>query len=238
MSTQLIVALDFEHEKEAHQLVEHLDPKCIALKIGSEMYTRFGASFVKRLIAKEFKIFLDLKFHDIPTTVARACSASAELGVWMLNVHALGGITMMSAAKKALEVFGEARPLLIAVTILTSSSSQDLASIGVGMTLQDEVKSLAHLAKEAGLDGVVSSALESAMIKSVCGKDFITVTPGIRLPDFAQDDQTRIVTPAHAIKQGSDYLVIGRPITRAGNPSQVVERILKEMKNASTPNQT
>lgn len=229
MSSQLIVALDFNNQQDALRLADKLDPNSCALKVGSEMFTRFGASFVQQLIERKFKIFLDLKFHDIPNTVAKSCSAAADLGVWMMNVHASGGLQMMQAARAALEPYGVNRPLLIAVTVLTSFSQSALTSIGINLPIVEHVTHLASLAKEAALDGVVCSAHEVNTIKQVVGTKFITVTPGIRLANDAQNDQTRIMTPAEAIAAGSDYLVIGRPITQAINPEQVITEILKSL---------
>lgn len=226
MST-LIVALDFDNQTTAFELIDQLDPKQCAVKVGSEMYTLFGPAFVRALVAKQFKVFLDLKFHDIPNTVAQACVASAELGVWMINVHASGGMRMMQAASTALDGYGVNRPLLIAVTVLTSMSALELSTLGISTTLAEHVCMLARHAQEAGLDGVVSSALEVPLIKATCGQHFLAVTPGIRMPGGNQDDQTRIVTPALALKAGSDYLVVGRPITRAADPAQVVSEILR-----------
>ncbi len=230
----LIVALDYDHETDMWFLVDTLDPAWCALKVGSELFTAFGPDLVRRLIARGFKVFLDLKFHDIPNTVARACAVAADLGVWMLNVHAGGGVRMMQAARSAI---GDAndRPLLIAVTVLTSMSQQELADLGVQNKLITHVTHLARSARDAGLDGVVSSALEVSLIKKTCGQDFLTVTPGIRLleehkPDWnTKDDQTRIMTPSLAKQAGSDYVVVGRPITRADNPIQVIQRILTEL---------
>lgn len=229
MTVKLIVALDFDNQDSALNLVDKLDPQHCALKIGSEMFTLFGTEFVKSLINRSFKLFLDLKFHDIPNTVANACKACADLGIWMINVHAQGGLRMMQAAKKAIETYGNDRPLLIAVTVLTSFTEEELHSIGVPHSIITQVNNLAYLVKEAGLDGVVSSAHEVKAIKNKCGSDFITVTPGIRLSENPKDDQTRIMTPRQAITEGSDYLVIGRPITQAKNPATVVSDILREM---------
>jgi orotidine-5'-phosphate decarboxylase len=229
MSFQLIVALDFNREQNALNLVEKLDPKCCALKVGSELFTLFGTQFVKQLITRQFKVFLDLKFHDIPNTVANACKAGADLGVWMMNVHASGGLNMMSAAREALASYGVNRPILIAVTVLTSLSQEELMSIGVTIPLLEYVKKLARLVKDSGLDGVVSSAHEVQAIKNECGSQFLTVTPGIRLSEEANDDQTRIMSPQEALAKGSDYLVIGRPITQSTHPEQVVARILKSI---------
>ncbi|WP_133127441.1 orotidine-5'-phosphate decarboxylase [Legionella nagasakiensis] len=230
MSIKLIVALDFADRSAALTLVDELDPTHCAVKIGSEMFTLFGDAFVHALVARQFNVFLDLKFHDIPNTVARACKAAAELGVWMMNVHASGGLNMMEAAKQALESYGSERPLLIAVTVLTSMSQNDLVAIGIRETLEEHVCKLARLAQEAALDGVVSAAYEVPLIKQACGRDFLTVTPGIRLTAEKIDDQARIMTPAEALKTGSDYLVIGRPITQAEKPAQVIQQILAEIR--------
>lgn len=229
MSKKLIVALDYPQIAQGYGLADALDPSVCALKVGNEMFTRFGADFVRQLTAKGFDIFLDLKFHDIPNTVSRACQACADLGVWMINLHASGGAAMMQAARKVLEPYGAKRPLLIAVTVLTSMISSDLKQIGVGADLESQVRSLALLAQEAGLDGVVCSAHEVPMLKAVCGKTFQTVTPGIRLEGDQLGDQQRIVTPKEAIILGSDYLVVGRPITASPDPMRVVQRILGEI---------
>ncbi|WP_144393571.1 orotidine-5'-phosphate decarboxylase [Pleionea sediminis] len=214
----IIVALDFNQEKSAFDLIEQLDPERCRLKVGKEMFTLFGPQFVKQLVEKQFDVFLDLKFHDIPNTVANACKAAADLGVWMVNVHASGGAKMMTKAKEALTSYGEMKPRLIAVTVLTSMSQDELAQTGVNRALQDQVLSLAELSKESGLDGVVCSAQEARILKSRLGADFKLVTPGIRPANSAKDDQTRVLTPEQAITQGADYLVIGRPITQSGNP--------------------
>lgn len=231
VASKLIIALDFEHLNSALTLIEQLDPTTTALKVGNEMFTRFGPEFIRQLSAKHFKVFLDLKFHDIPHTVERACKASADLGVWMLNVHASGGLAMMQAARQALESYGATRPLLIAVTVLTSMGTTDLPSIGVHTSLQEQVSELSHLTQLAGLDGVVCSAHEVSAIKARCGERFLTITPGIRLSGDQQDDQTRIVTPDLALQAGSDYLVIGRPITQAANPAKIVQDLLESIKH-------
>ncbi|MGL5742638.1 MAG: orotidine-5'-phosphate decarboxylase [Legionella sp.] len=229
MPSKLIVALDFDKELDALNLVEKLDPQSCAFKVGSELFTLFGTQFVKQLINRQFKVFLDLKFHDIPNTVAKACKAGAELGVWMMNVHASGGINMMQSAVKAIESYGASKPILIAVTVLTSFNAHELSSIGINAPLLEQVKRLATLANEACLDGVVCSAQEARAIKDLCGAQFITVTPGIRLASDSNDDQSRIMTPQQAIKEGSDYLVVGRPITRAVNPEHVIAEILNDL---------
>ncbi len=228
---KLIVALDFDNEHDALNLVEKLDPNSCAVKVGSELFTLLGTSFVKQLIKRKFKVFLDLKFHDIPNTVAKACTAGAELGVWMMNVHASGGMSMMQAARNAIDSYGASRPILIAVTVLTSFNQNELISVGINTPVIDHVKKLAILTKDAGLDGVVCSAQEVKVIKGSCGNQFITVTPGIRLPNNVSDDQSRVMTPKQAIEEGSDYLVVGRPITQAINPELVVAEILKNIQN-------
>lgn len=226
---KLIVALDFDNQAQALNLVAQLNPTQCALKVGSEMFTRLGTDFVRQLVNKQFNVFLDLKFHDIPNTVARACKAAADLGVWMLNVHASGGISMMNAARESLASINTGRPLLIGVTVLTSMSQGELETSGIHEPLEKRVTTLARLTQEAGLDGVVCSAFEVPAIKSLCGSSFLTVTPGIRLAHDGQDDQARIVTPSDAIKAGSDFLVIGRPITRALDPVNVVCDILSSI---------
>ncbi|AMP89926.1 orotidine-5'-phosphate decarboxylase [Legionella pneumophila] len=229
MTPKLIVALDFDNHDNALQLVDKLDPSHCALKVGSELFTLLGPQFVKELVRREFKVFLDLKFHDIPNTVAKACHSAAELGVWMINVHAIGGLKMLQAAKESLKTYGQDKPLLIAVTVLTSFEEAELASVGISNSLPEQATHLAMLAREAGLDGVVSSAHEVKIIKQKCGENFITVTPGIRLPNNLKDDQSRVMTPQQAIREGSDFLVIGRPITQASNPYEVVSAILRDL---------
>ncbi len=216
--SRIIVALDFPDETSALGLVARLDPQLCRVKIGKELFTRCGPALVRRIVNDGYDVFLDLKYHDIPNTVANACKAAADLGIWMLNVHALGGPAMMAAARSALT--GPQSPKLIAVTILTSSSAEDLKAVGIEHTPEEMVKRLALLAREQGLDGVVCSAQESAELKSSLGMDFLLVTPGIRLPGDEAGDQKRIVSPVDAVKKGSDYLVIGRPITQADNPVQ------------------
>ncbi|KTC95318.1 orotidine-5'-phosphate decarboxylase [Legionella feeleii] len=226
MALKLIVALDFSNRQDAFALVEQLEPSQCALKVGSEMFTLFGPDFVRDLVKKGFKIFLDLKFHDIPNTVARACQACAELGVWMINVHASGGLAMMQTAVKALEPYGDNRPLLIAVTILTSMATENLPEVGIEPSVDTQVKRLAKLALQAGLDGVVCSAFEVPMIKNTCGQSFLTITPGIRLPGDKLNDQSRVMTPVQAVENGSDFLVLGRSITTAPKPANVVHELL------------
>lgn len=229
MNSKLIVALDFDNKSEALNLVDQLEPNSCILKVGSELFTFLGPTFVTQLIGKGFKVFLDLKFHDIPNTVAKACKTAADLGVWMMNVHASGGLAMMEAAVDALTAYKNNKPILIAVTVLTSFKEEHLVDIGVYSSLNSQVEGLAQLAKKAGLDGVVCSALEVKKIKANCGANFIGVTPGIRLAHSSIDDQSRIMTPEQAIKQGSDYLVVGRPITRAIDPNWVIQDILSRL---------
>ena len=217
VKSNVIVALDFDDKYSALALADRLDPEHCRVKVGKELFTAAGPSVVKELSDRGFDIFLDLKFHDIPNTVAKALSATADLGVWMTNVHASGGSRMMSAAKQALDNSGSDM-LLIGVTVLTSMDTSDLDEVGIKRTLSDHVLHLASMAKHSGLDGVVCSAQEAKTLKDSLGQDFKLVTPGIRLASSTADDQRRIVTPADAMALGSDYLVIGRPITQSADP--------------------
>ena len=221
---RIIVALDYDNSNSALSLADQLNPNQCRLKVGKELFVAAGPQLVKSLSDRGFDVFLDLKFHDIPNTVAKAVSAAADLGVWMTNVHASGGTRMMTLAREAVENHG-GDMLLIAVTVLTSMDDSDLRQVGVSSVAGDQVLSLASLTKQAGLDGVVCSAQEATHLKQQLGQDFKLVTPGIRLTDSASDDQRRIVSPAQAIEQGSDYLVIGRPITQAENPMQMLQKI-------------
>lgn len=223
--SKIIVALDYDDKNNALSFVDQIDPQSCKLKVGKEMFTYFGPDFVKTLVQRKFQVFLDLKFHDIPNTVAKACRAAADLGVWMLNVHASGGKKMMTAAAEALETFGADKPELIAVTVLTSMDEQQLVDVGVQQSLEHQVINLARLANDSGLDGVVCSAMESGNIKEQMKDSFLTVTPGIRPAGSAQSDQVRVVTPEQAVKNGVDYMVIGRPITQAPDPLQVLQQI-------------
>ena len=225
--SKIIVALDFADESSAMGLVDRIDPKLCRVKIGKELFTRCGPGLVRNLVSNGYDVFLDLKYHDIPNTVANACKAAADLGVWMLNVHALGGPAMLAAAREALSDQGS--PLLIAVTVLTSSSAEDLKAVGIDQAPAQMVERLALLAKQQGMDGVVCSAQEAPALKSLLGMEFLLVTPGIRLPTDDKDDQKRIVTPADAVRQGSDFLVIGRPITQADDPVQKLLTINSEI---------
>lgn len=225
---KIVVALDYADAASALKLVDQLDPSLCRLKVGKELFTAAGPGFVEALVAKDFGVFLDLKFHDIPNTVAKACEAASRLGVWMLNVHASGGLAMMQAAKEGVARSGHS-PLLIAVTVLTSMDQATLDQIGVAGSLQDQVLNLARLTQRAGLHGVVCSAQEAAMLRQALGDTFCLVTPGIRPADASLDDQNRVVTPAKALQMGSSYLVIGRPITQAPDPLAALQAIQREI---------
>jgi orotidine-5'-phosphate decarboxylase len=224
---KIIVALDYADASSALKLVEQLDPALCRLKIGKELFTAEGPQFVESLARANFGVFLDLKFHDIPNTVAKACSTASNLGIWMLNVHASGGMEMMQAAKQAVDNSPN-KPILIAVTVLTSMNQQTLNQIGIQTDLATHVLNLAKLTQQAGLDGVVCSALEAKILRAQLGNEFYLVTPGIRPANANQDDQSRIVTPANALAMGASYLVIGRPITQAANPLKALEAIHAE----------
>ncbi len=221
----IIVALDFPSASEALSLAELLDPALCRLKVGKELFTREGPVLVKSLVNAGFEVFLDLKFHDIPNTVAAAVVSAAELGVWMVNVHASGGPRMMTAAREALEGLGSDAPLLTAVTVLTSMEQAELQAIGVERTLEEQVMVLAQLTRECGLDGVVCSAREAQSLRQAQGENFTLVTPGIRPADSERGDQRRVASPKEALALGSDYLVIGRPITRAESPLDSLRKI-------------
>ena len=223
-NSPVIVALDFDNQQAALSLADQLDPSQCRLKVGKELFTAAGPELVKALVARNFDVFLDLKFYDIPNTVAKAVKASADLGVWMANVHASGGSRMMSAAKQALDEQGSEMQL-IAVTVLTSMDDTDLLETGVQRSPSEQVMHLAKLTQKSGLQGVVCSAQEASALKSALGPDFKLITPGIRLPDSAADDQRRIVSPTDAVAMGSDYLVIGRPITQSAQPLETLRQI-------------
>ncbi len=227
MSSRIIVALDYADEAQMLAFVDQIDPDLCRLKVGKELFTRFGPDMVRALSDRGFDIFLDLKYHDIPNTVARACEAAANLGVWMLNVHAFGGEAMMRAARDALG--RDDAPLLIAVTVLTSSGQAELDALGLAESPESMVKRLARMAHAAGMDGVVSSAQEASVIKQITDQAFVTVTPGIRPAGAAVQDQKRIMTPVEAVGQGADYLVIGRPVTQAEDPCKVLRTINSEL---------
>lgn len=219
---RIIVALDFAAEEPVWALVEKLDPRACRLKVGKELFTRCGPDLVRRLSDRGFDVFLDLKFHDIPNTVAKACHAAADLGVWMLNVHALGGRAMLEAAREAV-ASAPKTPMLVAVTVLTSMDDRAVAEVGLTGTAQDNVLRLAALTAQCGLDGVVCSAREAGPLRRAHGQEFRLVTPGIRLPDARPDDQSRVLTPDQALHQGADYLVVGRPITQADDPVKALQ---------------
>ena len=223
--SKVIVALDYAKEQDALAFVEQIEPKSCHLKIGKEMFTHFGPKFVRRLQQSGHSIFLDLKFHDIPNTCAHAVAAAADLGVWMVNVHASGGRRMMEASRNILEPYGQDKPLLIGVTVLTSMDQADLFEIGIQCSPKEHVMNLAGLAQQSGLDGVVCSAQEAMALKATLGQDFRLVTPGIRPAGSALGDQRRTMTPFEAVKAGSDYLVIGRPITQSEDPVQMLANI-------------
>jgi orotidine-5'-phosphate decarboxylase len=230
---RVIVALDYADAGSALALAQRLDPTLCRLKVGKELFTAAGPALVDTLMQRGFAIFLDLKYHDIPNTVASACRAAAALGVWMLNVHALGGRAMMQAAREALAGAAQ-RPRLIAVTVLTSMAQPDLLEVGLSGSPEDSVLRLARLAQASGLDGVVCSAREAPALRAACGPGFTLVTPGIRPAGAARDDQKRVVTPRDAIGCGADYLVIGRPITGAADPLAALQAIDRDIAEADS----
>ena len=224
----IIVVLDFPDAKSAMALAARLDPAICRVKVGKELHTAAGPQIIDDLMLRGFEVFLDLKFHDIPNTVASACRVAASQGVWMMNVHASGGSRMMLAAREALD-FAQVKPLLIGVTVLTSLSDTDMSEIGFSGTAHDNVMRLATLTKACGLDGVVCSAAEATGLRAVLGAEFQLVTPGIRLADDAKGDQQRVVTPTDAVKLGADYLVIGRSITHAKDPVATLDFIHQQL---------
>lgn len=232
-TTPIVVALDFSHVEEASALVAQLDPAHCRIKVGKELFTRAGPAWVRALVERGFSVFLDLKFHDIPNTVAAAVQAAAELGVWMVNVHAFGGPAMLEAARTALEPFGKDAPLLTAVTVLTSMDPQQLHAIGIKDEPAAQVRRLACMTRDAGLDGVVCSAREASMLSHELGSDFVLVTPGIRPAGSEPDDQRRTATPREALAAGSHYLVIGRPITRSADPLGTLLAIQQDILHSS-----
>jgi orotidine-5'-phosphate decarboxylase len=225
---KIVIALDYANTQDALQFAEQLDPAICRLKVGKELFTAAGPKLVEALIAKGFGVFLDLKFHDIPTTVAKACEAASRFGVWMLNVHASGGSAMMEAAREGVERSGQ-KPILIAVTVLTSMNQEMLNEVGVVGSVSDQVLKLTSLTQKSGLDGIVCSAQEAPMIRKALGDKFCLVTPGVRPADAALDDQSRVVTPSQALALGSSYLVIGRPITKSKNPLETLIKIHEEI---------
>ena len=227
MQSPVIVAIDYPRPQPA-LLLDQLDPQLCRVKVGKEMFTRLGPAFVEKCMHKGYEVFLDLKFHDIPNTVAGACRAAAELGVWMVNVHAGGGRRMMEAAAEACACVAQP-PLLIAVTVLTSLSAEDLAELGYSQSPRERVMSLAALAADSGMQGVVCSAEEAIPLRAARGAGFCLVTPGIRLAGDDAGDQRRVVTPAVAVADGADYLVIGRSITAAADPLAALQRVHREL---------
>jgi orotidine-5'-phosphate decarboxylase len=223
---RIIVALDFSSADDALQLTRKLKPHLCRLKVGKELFTAAGPRLIEQLMALGFEVFLDLKFHDIPNTAASACKAAASLGVWMINVHALGGRKMLSAARDAIP---QGSTKLIAVTLLTSMDQNDIADIGLQGEPEQIVARLAKLTKDCGLDGVVCSALEAVNLRQQFGADFCLVTPGIRPADSQANDQKRITTPQQAMRNGASYLVIGRPITQASDPLLMCQRLNEDI---------
>lgn len=226
---RLLVAMDYNNSNDCLSIAHQLSPSECRLKVGKELFTATGPQLIEQLMTLGFDVFLDLKFHDIPNTTAKAVASAAELGVWMVNVHTSGGLRMMEAAVNALAPFDH-KPWLIGVTVLTSMTAEDLAQTGVTRSPQEQVLYLAEQARQSGLDGVVCSAQEVVQLKRQCGEDFLAVTPGIRPASAAADDQRRVMTPAEAVAAGSDYLVVGRPVTQAADPSLACRQILEEMK--------
>ena len=232
--SKIIVALDYADAASALQLVNQLDPLLCKLKVGKELFTEAGPQLVEQLIAKNFQVFLDLKFHDIPTTVKKACQAASNLGVWMLNVHASGGASMMHAAAEGVDIGSQGstqKPLLIAVTVLTSMNQANLSEVGIAETVENQVLKLAKLTQQSGLQGVVCSAMEAQLLKQQLPNDFLLVTPGIRPASASLDDQSRVLTPTQALSMGASYLVIGRPITQAKQPLDALIAIHQEISN-------
>lgn len=220
----VIVALDFADEKQTLQFVRRLSPELCQIKIGKELFTATGRHLVEQLVNQGFKVFLDLKYHDIPNTVASACKIAAQMGIWMVDMHAGGGQRMMEAAAEAVSQFQQ-RPYLIGVTVLTSMTQTDLAQTGVDRSIDEQVMLLAKLSQQSGLDGVVCSAQEAVILRDQLGKEFLLVTPGIRLNSKSEDDQRRIMTPKDALAAGSSYLVMGRPIIRSADPVLLLQQI-------------
>jgi orotidine-5'-phosphate decarboxylase len=226
--SKIIVALDYADAASAMNLVNQLDPSLCKLKVGKELFTAAGPQLVEQLVGKNYQVFLDLKFHDIPTTVAKACKAASNLGVWMLNVHASGSLEMMQVAKEAVNTSPN-RPLLIAVTVLTSMNKAQFLPLGIGGSIEEHVIRLAELTQKAGLDGVVCSAGEAPKLREKLGPDFCLVTPGIRPDNASFDDQKRVASPRAALSRGASYLVIGRPITQAADPLTALKQIHEEI---------
>ena len=229
----VVVALDYNKRDAALAFVDGIDPRDCRLKVGKEMFTLFGPQIVRDLQQRGFDVFLDLKFHDIPNPTAHAVAAAAELGVWMVNVHASGGARMMTAAREALLPFGSDAPLLIAVTVLTSMDENDLRDLGVTLSPAEHAERLARLTQNCGLDGVVCSAQEAVRFKTELGQNFKLVTPGIRPAGSEAGDQRRIMTPEQALAAGVDYMVIGRPVTQSANPAETLKAINASLKKGA-----
>ena len=234
MKNRIIVALDFSSAEECETFLATVSPDLCAVKIGKELFVAAGPDLVRRIVGRGFEVFLDLKFHDIPNTVAAACRVAASLGVALVDVHALGGRTMIAAAREALERF-DPRPALLAVTVLTSMGERDTAEVGLVGPVEASVARLADLSAACGADGVVCSAREAALLRARHPDPFLLVTPGIRLAGDAAGDQVRVVTPADAIRAGASHLVIGRPVTRAERPVDVLRSIRESIHQASEP---
>jgi orotidine-5'-phosphate decarboxylase len=229
LGPRIVVAMDFDNADQCLAMAKRLSPLDCRLKVGKELFTACGPKIIEQLMTLGFEIFLDLKFHDIPNTTSKAVKAAAELGVWMVNVHASGGERMMVAAREILERRAGKSPLLIAVTVLTSMEASDLSEVGIGCSPEEQVMRLARLTHTCGLDGIVCSAQEAALMRTQFGSDFCLVTPGIRLDTSRSDDQRRTLTPAAAIAAGSSYLVIGRPITQSPNPLKTCQSIIQTL---------
>ena len=227
---KIIVALDYANARDALSLVAQLDPNLCKLKVGKELFTAAGPQLVEKLVSKDFKVFLDLKFYDIPNTVAKACEAASNLGVWMLNVHASGGLAMMQSALEGVSK-SQHSPYLIAVTVLTSMNQANLEALGIDNSVEEQVLRLAMLSQKAGLHGVVCSAMEAEQLKQVMQQNFLLVTPGIRPTNASLDDQNRAMTPSAALSVGADYLVVGRPITQAKSPIESLIAINNEVQS-------
>lgn len=227
-SKRIVVALDVPEAPAALALAARLDPALCRVKVGKELFVSAGPAVVEALQRAGFEVFLDLKFHDIPNTVAAACRVAAKLGVWMVNVHASGGAAMMRAAREAVAAVAKP-PLLIGVTILTSLSDAELGEVGLAGTAAENVERLARLAAASGLDGVVCSAEEASLLRGALGAGFVTVTPGIRLAGEAKGDQSRVVTPEEAVRRGAHYLVIGRPVTQSPDPAATLQQIARSL---------
>ncbi len=223
MLSSLIIALDFAHPQQALDFAQQIKGLCPRVKVGKELFTRAGPSLIETLIKHDFQVFLDLKYHDIPNTVAQACRAAADLGVWMLNVHALGGRNMLLAAKETLDQY-QNRPLLIAVTILTSLDAKDLQMLGLSGSVSDNVLRLARLTQACGLDGLVCSPQEITLLRQTLSPNLKLVTPGIRLSNDPTHDQKRVMTPQAALSHGADYLVVGRAVTATSDPVETLRK--------------